>query len=96
MVRDPEENYILVPANYKGNTTIFGAIYGPNEDNPGFFESLKTDLQNLGNHPIIIEGDWNCTFSCENITNNIDCYKMRNTPNARHSRLLAEMCDIYI
>ena len=94
VVRDPEENYILVWANYKGNTIILGAIYGPNDDNPGFFESLQTNLQSLGNHPIIIGGDWNCTFSCDNIINNIDCYKMRNLPNARHSRLLADMCDI--
>ena len=35
-VRDPEENYLLVRAFYKGNKIIVGAIYGPNDDNPVF------------------------------------------------------------
>ena len=34
-------------------------IYGPNKDDPIFFENLKDKRKNSENKPIIICGDWN-------------------------------------
>ena len=34
-------------------------IYGPNEDNPAFYERLKDIIIKQGNANIVITGDWN-------------------------------------
>ena len=91
--KDPEENFLLIKLqDNTGNKLIVGSIYGPNENNPEFFDRLEMSLANLGNHPIIIGGDWNTTYSTENIENNPDCLNMVDVPNRRHSLRIAELC----
>ena len=58
-----------------------------------FCARLTHDIISLGNHPIILGGDWNCTYSNDVIANNIDCHNLRNLLNARHSRLLSNLCE---
>ena len=60
---DPEDNFLLLRVSAKGARLIIGSVYGPNDHNPGFFARLKAAVNNLGNFPTIIGGDWNCTFS---------------------------------
>jgi hypothetical protein len=38
---EPEENALLLKANTAGELYLIGSIYGPNENCPEFFESLK-------------------------------------------------------
>ena len=93
VLRDPEENYIVaLLSTTNGDKVIVSAIYGPNCINEDFFRRLKTALLSLGDYPIIVGGDWNCTFSTENIDLNIDCLNMTNLPNHRHSALLSSLC----
>ena len=61
-VTDPEENFLLIRAVIQGTTVILGSIYGPNEYNHNFFNHLDTAIRDLGNFPIILGGDWNCTY----------------------------------
>ena len=82
-VTDPEENFLLLRVVIQGTTVILGSIYGPNEYNPNFFNLLDTAIRDLGNWPIILGGDWNCTFSSDPILLNIDCRNMVNLPNFR-------------
>ena len=77
---DPEENYLLLQAEIKGNTILIGSIYGPNDYNPNFFTNLERDLVALGDYPVILGGDWNCTVSTEVSEHNIDCLNMNNPP----------------
>ena len=90
---DPEDNYILTRVSLKGTSIILGSVYGPNEYDPEFFARLGADLNRLGNYPVILGGDWNCTFSTDPVASNIDCINMANLPNIRHSRLLSNLCD---
>jgi exonuclease III len=92
-ISDPEENFLLLKIEIKSKIYILGAVYGPNEHNPDFFRSLYTSIKNLGEHPIILGGDFNCTFSPEKLENNIDCLHMKDVPNLRHSIYLNEMCS---
>ena len=91
-VEDPDENFLAVRAKIKGNLYILCSIYGPNAHDPNFFISLFNSITNLGPHPIIIAGDWNCTLSSEAINSNPDCFNMRELPNVRHSRYLDQFC----
>jgi exonuclease III len=90
---DVAENYLLLRLTYQGSKYIIGSIYGPNEYDPNFFTNLADDITSLGNHPILLSGDWNCTFSTEPVASNIDCLHMVNAPNLRHSNILANLCE---
>jgi exonuclease III len=90
---DPEENYLLLRISLQGKTFIVGSIYGPNTNNPLFFDNLNNDLRSLGNYPIILAGDWNCTYSSDPLNSNIDCINMRNLPNPLHSQLIDDLCN---
>jgi hypothetical protein len=78
---DPEENYLLLRIQLQGKTFIIGSLYGPNSNNPAFFDNLKRDLNQLGNFPIVLAGDWNCTYSTSPLNENIDSMNMRTVPN---------------
>ena len=90
---DPEDNFLLLRVSIQGRTMIIGSIYGPNDPNPDFFTRLEAAILNLGMWPVIIGGDWNCTFSPDPILTNIDCKNMANPPNSRHSKILKELCS---
>jgi hypothetical protein len=72
---------------------IIGAVYGPNDYDPNFFRELNDAILNLGNVPVILGGDFNCTYSADPVNVNIDCHGMVSLPNHRHSMLLAELCE---
>ncbi len=91
---DPSENFLLLLlSNPAGTCFILGSIYGPNNYDPQFFNRLAGALRQLGNYPVILGGDWNCTVSIDPIQNNIDCHQMTNVPNARHSNKLRELMN---
>jgi exonuclease III len=90
---DREENYLLLKLRVRGNFLIVGAIYGPNDNNPDFFNNLEADVIALGAHPLILAGDWNTTYSNLPVNVNPDCLNMLNVPNIRHSNMLRVMCD---
>jgi exonuclease III len=60
-----------------------------------FFTNLSNYLQTYNGIPVVIGGDWNCTFSCEAGTGNIDCLNMARPPNLAHSRKIADLCKNY-
>jgi exonuclease III len=90
--QDPEENFLLLRILVQGKILIIGAIYGPNNNDPAFFEKLSQSIRDLGNYPLLIGGDFNCTFSCDNDFNP-DVINMQNPPNLTHSRLLRDLCN---
>jgi len=90
--QDPDENYLAIRATLQGKEVILCSVYGPNNHDPNFFITLFNNLQGFRNIPIIMGGDWNCTYSISEINNNIDCHGMLEPPNLRHSRYMAEFC----
>jgi hypothetical protein len=80
------DNYLLLRATICNTTVILGSTYGPNETNTNFFVNLKESIQRLGNHPCILGGDWNATYSCLPIASNIDVINMQALPNIANSK----------
>jgi exonuclease III len=92
---DLEENFLLLKAVIRGEEVILGSIYGPNKRDKNFFTILKTELSRLSNRgtiPVIIGGDWNCTFSLDPVNSNIDIFEMADLPNKKHSELVQDLC----
>jgi exonuclease III len=92
-IADPEENFLLLMGDIKGNRMIIGSIYGPNHNCEAFFVNLKISLNRLGDSATILGGDWNCTVSTDIARDNIDCLNMLQSPNQKHSQLLNKLCD---
>jgi exonuclease III len=91
--RDLNDNYLALHLEFEGKKFTVCSIYGPNQVQPTFFTSLQECVSNLGNYPIVMGGDWNCTISCEPAISNLDTLNMQKTPNLRHSALLKKMCS---
>jgi hypothetical protein len=56
-------------------------------------ESTIFPLSPQNSIPIIISGDWNCTFSKLPTNLNPDVLNMVNLPNLRHTQLLLNLCN---
>ena len=56
---DSEGRYIFIESKIEGKPLLLGNIYGPNEDNPDFFDHLKKVIDKLDTGSIILGGDWN-------------------------------------
>jgi exonuclease III len=90
---DPEENFLVALVELNNNMLILASIYGPNVHNPYFFQLLYRELKAMGDHPIVIGGDFNATFSKDTVEFNIDCIAMNDVPNIRHSNYINEFCE---
>jgi hypothetical protein len=83
-IQDRNGNYIILDMTIQNRRLTLIGLYGPNKDDPDFFENIKTQIRILGNLTIIMAGDWNVPFSYELDTAN---YLQKNYKNAQ-SKLL--------
>jgi exonuclease III len=93
--RDIEENLLLLRVDLKGEQLVIGAVYGPNHNYPEFFNNLTNEIRAIsinGPVPVLLGGDWNCTYSADPVDINIDILNMRALPNLSHSIVLNQMC----
>ena len=79
MVPDREGNYIFLDISIQGYRLTLGSVYGPNKDDPKFYEHLGNEIQDLGNCSIIIAGDWNLV---QNFAKDTKGYLHHNNPKA--------------
>jgi exonuclease III len=86
------ENALLLRLAIAGETYIIGSIYGPNENNVPFYQSLKSKLEEWNVGKIVLGGDWNCLFSSDPVQHNLDCINMANLPNPNNTLEIIEMC----
>ncbi len=90
--RDVEQN-LLAATYYSGDGKIrLVSIYGPNSNDFTFYENLNRYLLKCPTLPVIIAGDWNCTYSCDRTELNIDIFRMANPPSLTRSGWLNDIC----
>ena len=65
------------------NITLI-TLYGPNKDEPLFFNHITDAIEKFSNNNIIVCGDFNITLDQTNVTFN---YKHVNNPNSREAIL---------
>jgi exonuclease III len=95
IINDQEENFLLAKLLIQGECIVIGSVYGPNSQNLAFFTVLKEKIREISNNmelPVLLGGDWNCTYSADPVEVNIDVLNMRALPNAQHSVMVNEMC----
>jgi exonuclease III len=89
-----EQNLLGVTYDNGVGKIPLAAIYGPNDNEAGriFFHNLEIYLNRDPLIPVIIGGDWNCTFSLEVTELNIDILRMTSPPSLVRSGWMQEIC----
>ena len=82
-----DQNIVMLKIKIKGVLCILGAIYGPNENNPGFFENLRNVIENW-NLPYIIGGDFNTILDQSLGEFNMDRLGVGRVPNPRNANFI--------
>jgi len=63
MQQDVNGNKLILDINIKGKQITIINIYGPNRDNPTFYEHIREDINYYGNEIVIILGDFNMVMN---------------------------------
>ena len=73
-------NYLALDVNISNVRTTLVVVYGPNKDNPSFYENISEIINDFENEDIILVGDFNLVLDLEK-----DCYHYLhvNNPKAR-------------
>ena len=80
---DDDGNIIVLDINLDvGNERlIVSSLYGTNQNEEGFFNTLDQFLTHLNGPPIILGGDLNATWDNRNVNVNLDVHAMQNIPS---------------
>lgn len=73
-------NYIILDITIQNQRLSFACIYGPNADNPVFFNKLKHDIEFFDNNSVLVTGDFNTVMSYQKDTHK---YARENNKNSR-------------
>jgi exonuclease III len=91
--KDQTGNYLLLKCELGGVRVLLGSVYGPNENNLGFYADLETQIQTLECENIVLAGDWNATWDPRNAENNIDVINMAQIPSKPRSDAIRKMAN---
>lgn len=80
ILSDTEGNYLILILKTMERELAIVNIYGPNKDNPAFYEQLQDKIENLNCANVIIVGDWNLVL---NPAIDYCNYKNNNNPKAQ-------------
>ena len=58
-ILDTNGNFVILDITIQDYRLTLVAIYGPNDDNPDFFQSLQSKICLYENTSVIVVGDWN-------------------------------------
>ena len=81
---DPSGNFVVIDLELSTKRLTFVSIYGPNKDEPIFYENLVQKINKFKNEDMLLVGDWNLLLNPEIDGHN---YKHLNNPRARQQVL---------
>lgn len=84
-IKDPNGNFLILNLKTMNNDLTLVNIYGPNRDNPEFYDNIQ-HLNNMENTHIIMAGDWNLVLDPSK-----DCYNYKNINNPKSQDTVMEM-----
>ena len=88
--KDNSGNLLILDIEIDKQRITFVNLYGPNIDDPSFYDNLRNRVITFGNNNVIIVGDWNLLLNPVVDGTN---YKHINNPNARQ-KVLKLMNDL--
>jgi exonuclease III len=93
--KDADQNILGLAVDIDGYRMFLVSVYGPNINDPIFFDNLTNILNKYSHLPIVCGGDWNLTYSTDRTANNIDILNMTASPSFYRSGRLQEVCELF-
>ena len=81
---DKNGNYLLIDITVQGRKLTLANVYGPNQDNPQFYNTLFQKISEFENDEIVLCGDWNFVIDPDR---DYDNYLHINNPRSRQVTL---------
>ena len=82
VIKDDLGNFIIALVEIQNSNFLFVNIYGPNRDDPEFYNNLKQKINGFGVENVIIAGDFNLVLDSVRDYHN---YKHINNPKAKEA-----------
>uniref|UniRef100_A0A8C9X622 exodeoxyribonuclease III n=1 Tax=Sander lucioperca TaxID=283035 RepID=A0A8C9X622_SANLU len=79
-VRDPDSRFLIVSGTFNCVPVTLINVYGPNFDDPAFFQTILSRIPEVGKTNIIMRGDFNCILDTL-----MDKQTSRSTTNSKSS-----------
>ena len=83
-ISDPDGNFLLLDITVYNNRFTLATIYGPNTDNPSFFQNVSEKISEFNKNSVVWCGDFNLV---QNAKLDYKNYKTINNKNAREKVL---------
>ena len=88
--KDKSGNQLILELQLSEYIFTLIVIYGPNKDDPIFYENLKDKLKNNENKPLIICGDWNLVLN-----HSIDTVGYVRENNIQAKKKVVELIELF-
>ena len=85
---DENGNFMILVMVIEDKEVTLVNIYGPNNDNPQFYEQMKQQIEEFKNDHVIKCGDWNMIMDVE-----IDSFNYVNINNPRARQSVLQLLD---
>lgn len=85
---DENGNYIIVDITVSSKRMTLVNLYGPNRDDPNFFQNISNYIEDIGNNDVIICGDYNCVLDPD-----LDYYNYKSVNNVKARDKILEMIN---
>lgn len=83
---DINGNFIIVSFTSMEKELLLVSVYGPNKDDPAFYDDLTQRIKRYKNNNVIVVGDFNIALEQE-----IDCFNYKHANNPKAKKALEEM-----
>ena len=80
IIPDTEGRYIIINLFINNENTTIANVYGPNDDNPVFFQQFQSNIEKFENSQLIVGGDFNVV---QNYLIDIPSTQNKNNPKAQ-------------
>jgi exonuclease III len=90
---DANNNFIIVKVELNSGTWLLGSVYGPNENDLGFFTDLGAAIERQNCDNTVIAGDWNCTWDPRPADQNLDVLNMAAIPSRQRSNCINQLAS---
>ena len=84
--KDPDGNYIFASFSSMGKDFLLISVYGPNRDDPEFYNEIEQYIKEVGFSHLIIAGDWNLVLD-----SNLDYHNYKHDNNVKARERVEDM-----
>jgi exonuclease III len=93
VLKDHTGNILVIKLIIDNVEFTVGSVYGPNNNDMGFFNELENFINEIGSENIILGGDWNLTCDPRGPNENLDVVNMANIPSRQRTLAMNRMSE---